>query len=90
VGRSDPRRGLHPDIDLSALDPKMTVSRQHARISYQGTLFYIEDLKSHNKTRLGELTLVPLKPELLHHGDIVHFGAVRLVFKIPGKADKQQ
>lgn len=90
VGRSDPRRGLHPDIDLSALDPKMTVSRQQARISYQETLFYIEDLKSHNKTRLNELTLVPLKPELLQHGDIVHFGAVRLVFKIPGKADKQQ
>lgn len=88
VGRSDPRRGLHPDIDLSALDPKMTVSRQHARISYQETRFYIEDLKSHNKTRLGELTLVPLKPELLQHGDIVHFGAVRLVFKVPGMEDK--
>ncbi len=87
VGRTDPRRGLHPDIDLTALDPKMTVSRQHARISYDGALFSIEDLKSHNKTRLGELTLVPLQPELLQHGDVVQFGAVRLVFKVPGMRD---
>ena len=88
VGRADPRRGHRPDIDLTALDAKMTVSRQHARISYKETLFYIEDLKSHNKTRLGELTLAPLQPELLQHGDVVHFGAVRLVFRVPGMKDK--
>ncbi|HET8852634.1 MAG TPA: FHA domain-containing serine/threonine-protein kinase [Ktedonobacteraceae bacterium] len=88
VGRTDPRRGHHPDIDLTALDPKMTVSRQHARISYKEALFYIEDLKSHNKTRLGELPLAPLQPELLQHGDVVHFGAVRLVFRVPGMKDK--
>lgn len=87
VGRTDPKRGLTPDIDLTPLDPNMTVSRQHGRIRYEGTFFYIEDLKSRNKTRLGELSLVPLKPELLQHGDIVSFGAVRLVFKIPGQPD---
>lgn len=87
VGRTDPKRGLTPDIDLTALDPNMTVSRQHGRIRYEGTFFYVEDLKSRNKTRLGELSLVPLKPELLQHGDVVSFGAVRLVFKIPGQPD---
>jgi serine/threonine protein kinase len=97
VGRMDPKRRIKPDIDLTALDPKMTVSRQHARIRYAETFFYIEDLKSRNKTRLGELTLVPLKPEMLQHGDVVQFGAVRLVFKVPGmkdiptlKADKRE
>ena len=97
VGRTDPKRRIRPDIDLTALDPKMTVSRQHARIRYAETFFYIEDLKSRNKTRLGELTLVPLKPEMLQHGDVVQFGAVRLVFKVPGmkdiptlKADKRE
>jgi serine/threonine protein kinase len=97
VGRMDPKRRIRPDIDLTALDPKMTVSRQHARIRYAETFFYIEDLKSRNKTRLGELTLVPLKPEMLQHGDVVQFGAVRLVFKVPGmkdipplKADKRE
>lgn len=87
VGRTDPKRGLTPDIDLTLLDPNMTVSRQHGRIRYEGTFFYVEDLKSRNKTRLGELSLVPLKPELLQHGDVVSFGAVRLVFKIPGQPD---
>lgn len=87
VGRMDPKRGLSPDIDLTALDQKMTVSRQHVRIRYEETFFYIEDLKSRNKTRLGELTLVPLKPELLQHGDVVHCGSVRLVFKVPGMRD---
>jgi serine/threonine protein kinase len=84
VGRVDPKRGVKPEIDLTAIDPRMTVSRQHARIRYEKTFFYIEDLKSRNKTRLGELPLVPLKPELLQHGDVVHFGSVRLIFKVPG------
>jgi serine/threonine protein kinase len=88
VGRNDPKRGLTPDVDLTPADVKMTVSRQHARIRYEETFFYIEDLKSRNKTRLGELPLVPLKPELLQHGDIIQFGSVRLIFRIPGMRDK--
>jgi hypothetical protein len=84
VGRVDPKRGLKPEIDLTSIDPRMTVSRQHARIRYEKTFFYIEDLKSRNKTRLGELPLVPLKPELLRDGDVVQFGSVRLIFKVPG------
>lgn len=90
VGRTDPKRNLRPDIDLTSLDPTMTVSRQHARIRYEGTSFYIEDLKSHNKTRLGDLVLTPLQPEMLHHGDHLQFGSVRLVFKVPGIKDIQQ
>ena len=88
VGRLDPKRGVSPDIDLTALDPRMTISRQHARIRYEETFFYIEDLKSRNKTRLGELTLVPLKAELLQHGDVVQFGSVRFVFRVSGMRDK--
>jgi len=90
VGRNDPKRNLRPDIDLTSLDPKMTVSRQHARIRYEGTFFYIEDLKSRNKTRLRELTLTPLTPELVQHGDHVQFGAVRMVFKVPGVSDVEK
>jgi hypothetical protein len=84
VGRVDPKRNIRPEIDLTGVDPRMTVSRQHARIRYEKTFFYIEDLKSRNKTRLGELTLAPLKAELLKHGDVVHFGSVRVVFRVPG------
>ncbi|QBD78019.1 FHA domain-containing protein [Ktedonosporobacter rubrisoli] len=87
IGRLDPKRKVSPDIDLSEFDPHMTISRQHARIRFEGTFFYIEDLKSRNKTRLGELVLAPLKAELLQHGDVLFFGSVRTVFKIPGMRD---
>jgi serine/threonine protein kinase len=82
VGRVDPRRGLKPEVDLTSIDPGMTVSRQHARIRFEKTFFSIEDLKSRNKTRLGELTLTPLKAELLQNGDVLHFGSVRVIFKV--------
>jgi serine/threonine protein kinase len=87
VGRVDPKRGLRPEIDLTDIDPGMTISRQHARIRFEKTFFYIEDLKSRNKTRLGELTLTPLKAELLQHGDVLRFGSIRMVFKVPGMKD---
>lgn len=90
IGRSDPKRAFTPDIDLTALDPNMTVSRQHARIRFEKTFFYIEDLKSHNKSRLGELVLTPLKAEMLQHGDVLYFGSIRLKFRIPGMRDIPQ
>jgi serine/threonine protein kinase len=81
VGRCDPKRGYSPDIDLSSMDAHRTVSRQHARIRFEGTFFSLEDLKSHNKTRLSELPLEPLKPELIKDGDVIHFGRVRMRFR---------
>lgn len=84
IGRLDPKRDIRPEIDLTAFDPEVTVSRQHARIRFEKTFFYIEDLKSRNKTRLGELLLPPLKPELLQHGDTLCFGSIKLTFRIPG------
>ncbi len=88
IGRTDPKRGIRPDIDLTIFDPNMTVSRQHARIRYEETFFYIEDLKSVNKTKLGELTLTPMEPELLQHGDKLKFGSVSMVFRVPGMPDR--
>lgn len=83
VGRLDPKRGVTPDIDLSTMDPKMTVSRQHARIRYEGSFFSIEDLKSRNKTRVRDLALTPFKTELLQDGDTLFIGSVRLLFEVP-------
>lgn len=87
VGRLDPKRGITPEVDLTQVDAQATVSRQHARIRFERTFFYIEDLKSRNKTRLGHLVLTPLKPELLQHGDEVWFGSVKMIFRVPGKSD---
>ncbi len=85
VGRLDPKRGITPEIDLTPLDTQATVSRQHARIRFERTFFYVEDLKSRNKTRLGQLVLTPLKPELLQHGDEIWFGSLKMIFRVPGQ-----
>ncbi len=82
VGRTDPKRSLSPDVDISQLDPRMTVSRQHARIRFEGTFFYLEDLKSRNKTRLNDRILTPLQADLLQHGDLIRFGSVQLIFRV--------
>jgi pSer/pThr/pTyr-binding forkhead associated (FHA) protein len=87
VGRADPRRGITPEIDLTQVDTSSTVSRQHARIHLEKTSFYIEDLESRNKTRLGELTLTPHKPELLQNGDVVSFGSVKATFRLLGTSE---
>jgi pSer/pThr/pTyr-binding forkhead associated (FHA) protein len=84
VGRLDPKRGIRPDIDLTQFDTSSTVSRQHAKIRLDKSYFSIEDLESRNKTRLGELTLTPHKPEVLHNGDVVSFGSVKATFRLLG------
>jgi serine/threonine protein kinase len=84
LGRRDPKRDVHPDIDLSKLDPRMTISRQHARIRFEDQAFTIEDLKSRNHTRLGDTVLTPLQPVVLQHGDTIILGSVHLRFEVPG------
>jgi serine/threonine protein kinase len=86
VGRQDPKRGTRPDIDLSKLDPKMTVSRQHARIRFEETCFSIEDLTSHNGTWLSGRKLTPSQAEPLQHANTVRFGSVHMTFEIPGQS----
>jgi FHA domain len=87
VGRVDPKRGITPEIDLTQFDTSSTVSRRHARIRLDTTYFSIEDLESRNKTRLGELTLTPHKPEALQNGDVVSFGSVKATFRLLGTSE---
>jgi FHA domain-containing protein len=87
VGRVDPKRGFRPEIDLTPFDTTSTVSRQHARIYVEKNCFYIEDLKSRNQTRLGGVTLTPLKPEVLQNGDVVSFGSVKAAFRLLGTSE---
>lgn len=83
VGRLDPKHNVVPDIDLGMLDPHTTVSRRHARIRFEENRFYIEDLRSVNKTRLREIPLMPSQKTPLQHGDSISFGGVRVIFKLP-------
>ncbi|MEO6891372.1 MAG: FHA domain-containing protein [Ktedonobacteraceae bacterium] len=87
VGRADPKHGWAPDVDLTPADPKMTISRKHARIYCEDTLFYLEDLKSHNGSWVDEVRLTPMQRYPLQHGDSVRIGSARLRFKVPGMHD---
>ncbi len=84
IGRKDPRLGKHLDIDLTDLDTTTTVSRNHASITFEQQSFYLEDLKSRNKTRLNGIPLSPRQKVPLHQDDIISCGSVRLIFKLPG------
>jgi serine/threonine protein kinase len=83
VGRADSKQKIFPEVDLTVPDTEMSISRRHARLRLEDALFYIEDLRSHNGTRVGTLQLKPGRSEVLHHGDVVEFGSVRMVFKVP-------
>ncbi len=81
VGRSDPQRGFHPDVDLLALDPAQTVSRRHARFTRHAGRFYVEDLNAFNRTRVNGAPLVPHQEVELHPGDALRLGNVELRFE---------
>jgi len=87
VGRGDPKRGITPVIDLTPFDPLRSVSRQHARIRLEKTRCSLEDLKSRNKTRLGEAPLTPFQPEALHNGDVIRFGSVKATLRLLGTSE---
>ncbi|HET8911734.1 MAG TPA: FHA domain-containing protein [Ktedonobacteraceae bacterium] len=87
VGRVDRSNGVTPAIDLTPFDTGTTVSRQHARIRMNQDRFYLEDLNSRNKTRLGGMTLTPNQPEVLRNGDLLRFGSVKAVFRLLGTSE---
>jgi hypothetical protein len=82
IGRSDPQRGVHPDVDLLALDPAQTVSRRHARIMRRAGRFYVEDMNAFNRTRVNGMLLVPHQEVEIHSGDVMRLGNVELRFEI--------
>jgi serine/threonine-protein kinase len=82
VGRSDPQRGFHPDVDLLPLDAQQTVSRRHARIIRHVDRYVIEDLNAFNRTRVNGLPLVPHQEHELHDGDALRLGNVELRFEL--------
>lgn len=83
IGRLDPNRGIHPEVDLSRYDPAARVSRRHAKIFVQNNQFLIEDLNSSNGTFInGQVRLVPRQPHLLSSGDEVRLGETLLKFVV--------
>lgn len=79
MGRTDTKRGVHPDLDLSpdgGLDAG--VSRLHAAIRKEDGDVVLVDLASSNGTLVNGVQLVPNLPQPLHDGDEIELGALRL------------
>ena len=80
VGREDPKREIHPDIQIN--DQTMTVGRQHARLIYRQGGWMVEDRNSRNKTRLNSEVLPPYEPRPLKDGDLINFGRIETRFEL--------
>jgi len=84
VGRLDPVTGIHPDIDLSTVDTKRTISRRHARLRREedGTFVVIEDVGTMNGTFVNGARLTAGRPMPVQAGDSVVFGTVQCRFEL--------
>ncbi len=64
--------------------PDKTVSRQHARVEFgESGLVSVEDLSSTNGTHLNNELLVPHISRHLTDGDLLRFGSIQTVFRLP-------
>jgi len=87
IGRFDPVTGLKPEVDLSSADINRSISRQHARLSLEGGIYYLcEEPGALNGTFINGRKLITGKPTKLKDGDLVTLGMVKLVFREARKA----
>lgn len=82
VGRGDTRSGFKPDLDLSALDTRRSLSRRHARLLRRDETWLVsEEPRAANGTFVNGQRLTPGQARELHDGDELLFGNVRARFR---------
>jgi CRP-like cAMP-binding protein len=82
IGRFDPVTQLKPDIDLTDLDLKRTVSRQHASVlKTDDGFFVVEEAGALNGTLVNETRLTPGQSHALSDGDRLSLGSVCVIFR---------
>jgi CRP-like cAMP-binding protein len=82
LGRYDPVTETQPEVDLTLIDIKRSVSRRHARISTRdGIYFLTEEVGALNGTFVNGVKLTTGKPAPLTNEDRVSLGTVNLVFR---------
>ena len=83
IGRFDPVTETQPEVDLTPIDLKRSVSRRHARITVSnGNYFLMEEVGAVNGTFLNGTRLVTGRPAELKDGDTLGMGTVRLLFRL--------
>jgi serine/threonine-protein kinase len=87
LGRRDPMSNIFPEVDLSKFDPQTKISRRHARIWRDGSIYMVEDLGSSNGTVVipavsETIRLQPHHPHVLANGDKIRLGDTTLHFAL--------
>jgi hypothetical protein len=83
IGRYDPVTELKPDVDLSDLDLKRSVSRRHARLLHGDDGYaIIEEVGALNGTFVNGEQIVTGQAHPVVDGDKLSFGMVNLVFRV--------
>lgn len=81
LGRYDPVTEIQPEVDLTDLDVKRSVSRRHARLNFRdGEWLLSEETGALNGTFLNGVRLGPGRFQALREGDLIALGMVRLVY----------
>jgi CRP-like cAMP-binding protein len=79
IGRKDPVTGIYPDVDLTPVDGKRSISRRHAKIYRRNDkLFVAEDLGTMNGTFVDGRRLESGVPVELAEGNVLRIGLVDL------------
>ncbi len=82
VGRYDPVTEIQPEIDLTSVDTKRSVSRRHARLSHRNGAWHVqEEVGVLNGTFVNGARLDAGRSRKLVEGDVLSMGMVRLVFR---------
>ena len=82
IGRFDPVTEQMPDIDLTQVDLKRSVSRRHARLVRTDDGFVLtEEIGALNGTFVNSTKLVTGRAQPVNDGDRVSIGMVKLVFR---------
>jgi CRP-like cAMP-binding protein len=82
LGRYDPVTEQRPDVDLSDLDLKRSVSRRHARLLLDdGVWSVVEEIGALNGTFVNGEKLVTGQPHPLNDGDELSIGMVKMRFR---------
>jgi CRP-like cAMP-binding protein len=91
VGRIDPVTGIHPDVDLTPVDSKRSISRRHARVRREedGSYSVIEDVGTMNGTFVNGVRLTAGRAYPIKPADMVVFGTVQCRFEVDAPVSTQ-
>ncbi|RMG43266.1 MAG: FHA domain-containing protein [Acidobacteria bacterium] len=81
IGRYDPVTDHRPEVDLTEIDTRRSVSRRHARVTRSSKGWLLSEEKGVlNGTLLNGKKIPPGKPVRIKDGDVIALGVVRLTF----------